>query len=188
MSRRYVVQLLTASRLAFAATVAVLTIWSASSRAALWASFVLVLSIEVTDFLDGLLARRWAVVTDFGKMFDPYADAVSRLIVFWSLSRIGYCWSVVPLVLAVRDVTVAYIRVSLSRSGRDVSARWPGKIKAWIHGICAGFLFGSPLILGVEVAEAAVAPASILVILSTIVALIDHLVAARTALREQLTR
>jgi CDP-diacylglycerol--glycerol-3-phosphate 3-phosphatidyltransferase len=183
MTRRGFVQWLTASRLLFAAVVAVLTLWSGECRAALWASFALVLLIDLTDLLDGHLARRWGVVTDFGKFFDPYADAASRLTVFWAASQLGFCWTLVPLVLAVRDLTVAYVRVALSKTGGDVSARWTGKLKAWVHAVCGAFCFGAPLLFGTEVSEAAVVPVSLLVIAATLMAMIHHLLAACGAIR-----
>ncbi len=143
-----IVNLLTGSRLAFAATVALLTLWSAHERWAVLASVGLVALIELTDLLDGYLARSRGAVSEFGKMFDPYADSISRLTVYWSLAVVGRCWAVLPLVMAVRDVTVSYSRILMTQRGQDVSARYTGKLKAIVQGVCALLLMAGPLYWG----------------------------------------
>ena len=136
---------LTVSRVGFAIALAIFlpgrqdTMWGACIGLAL------VLLIEFTDALDGYFARRWRVVTRLGKMLDPYTDSVSRLIVFWTLARSDRCLEIVPLLMAIRDITCAYARIALSMSGRDVSARMTGKIKAVVQGFAAGFLVGGPI-------------------------------------------
>jgi CDP-diacylglycerol--glycerol-3-phosphate 3-phosphatidyltransferase len=170
---------LTASRLGFAVGVAVLTIWSGASVWAILASGALIGLIELTDFLDGQLARRHGLVSDFGKMFDPYADSISRLIVYWSLAVIGRCPAVVPLVMAVRDVTVSYSRIQLTRRGRDVSARWTGKLKALVQGIAAPILMMGPVLPYWEQAETyAVYGLSGAVLLITLASMLDYVRAA----------
>ena len=114
----------------------------------MWATctgLALVLVIEFTDAFDGYCARRFGVVSRLGKMLDPYMDSVSRLIVFWTLARSERCLAIVPLLMAIRDITCAYARIALSMSGRDVSARITGKIKAVVQGFAAGFLVAGPI-------------------------------------------
>jgi phosphatidylglycerophosphate synthase len=81
-------------------------------------------------------------------MFDPYADSVSRLTIYWALAVVGRCLAVVPLVMAVRDVTVGYSRLLMERSGQDVAARWTGKLKAVVQGAAAPVLMAGPLFWG----------------------------------------
>jgi CDP-diacylglycerol--glycerol-3-phosphate 3-phosphatidyltransferase len=183
MTKPRFIQLLTASRLFLAAAVAVLLTAAGPVDWALAVTFVLIGLIELTDLFDGHLARRWQVVSTFGKMFDPFCDAVSRLTVYWSLSQVGLCWTVVPLVMAVRDVTVAYIRAAKAGAGGDVSARWPGKLKAWIHGL-TGLVLVLAALLAPDIVAYLVAPASIAVMFFSLAALADHLIAAWPALRE----
>jgi len=140
-----VVNAITGLRLLLAAAVAVLTLWSGDRTWAVAASVLLVVGIEVSDLLDGHLARSRGAVTQFGKMFDPYADSVSRLTVFWSLAVVGRALAVLPLVMAVRDVTVSYARIIMARTGRDVSARYTGKLKAVVQGAGGVVLMAAPL-------------------------------------------
>ncbi len=101
--------------------------------------------IEVTDVMDGFLARRWGVVTEWGAMLDPYADSTARLVVYWTLAVSGLASVLVPLVMALRDITVAYCRVTLTRGGQSVSAKLSGKIKAVVQGAAAFGLVTGPL-------------------------------------------
>ncbi len=98
---------------------------------------VILLACETTDIMDGLLARRFGVVTEWGAMLDPLTDSITRLIVFWSLAEIGLVYALVPLVMALRDIVVAYARIVLTRQGHTVSAKLSGKIKAIVQAVGA---------------------------------------------------
>ncbi len=90
--------------------------------------------IEMSDLLDGLLARFLKRASEWGAILDPYADSVSRVVVFWALARADLALWVTPLVMALRDITVAYSRIVLMRRGGSVSARLSGKVKAVVQG------------------------------------------------------
>src|SRR5690606_15897420 len=119
---RYVlVQVVTLARVPLAIALAVILQSNESlTMGVLVACSVLLAISEVTDFLDGQLARRLGVVSETGAMLDPYSDSVSRLIVYWSLAQRDLTLSFVPLVMAVRDVTVAYCRITWVRQGKSV--------------------------------------------------------------------
>ena len=179
MNRKALVQIVTLSRILLASAVAVLTTWGDETWA-VWASLAIIVICELTDLIDGMLARRWKVVSDFGRMLDPYADSVSRVIIYWSLARMGRTWEFVFIVMAARDVLVAFIRLNLASAGRDVGARRFGKLKAMIQGLCAILLMSGPLYWGYAAGlEAWMVPVlSLLVVAATLTAFMDHLVAA----------
>ena len=85
----------------------------------------------LTDFLDGFLARRWEVVSDFGRMIDPIAD---KLLVAGCL--IGFCvitqgdpFIMVPaLAIIGRDILVSGAREHAALSGRAMP---PTKLAKW---------------------------------------------------------
>jgi CDP-diacylglycerol--glycerol-3-phosphate 3-phosphatidyltransferase len=108
---------------------------------------LLILLMETSDLLDGILARKYAVTSELGAMSDPYSDSTSRLIVFWAFACEGSALAFVPLVMALRDVTVAYSRILLTRYGRSVRANWSGKIKAAVQAGAAMGLVLSPLVI-----------------------------------------
>jgi len=132
--RRFLaVQVLTLSRIPLAVLFALLLVNLEWGLGSFLICFVLLLAIELTDLLDGIVARRLGLVTEWGAMLDPYADSTARLIVFWALASEHLVLGLVPLVMALRDVSVAYCRIILSRHGQSVSARLSGKIKAVVQ-------------------------------------------------------
>jgi CDP-diacylglycerol--glycerol-3-phosphate 3-phosphatidyltransferase len=137
---------LTLVRIPLAAAFAVLLLAAPQAPWRLWACVAIVVAIELSDLADGMLARRQRVASELGAALDPYADSVSRLTVYWSLAAAGLALWPVPLVMAVRDVTVAYSRILLARRGRTVAAAASGKIKAICQGAAALGLLLVPLL------------------------------------------
>ncbi len=145
MSSHLLVQSLTAVRVPLAIAFAVVLLSSTADSTRVLVCLTLLVLQEVSDALDGALARRLGLVSRWGQMFDPFADSVSRLIVYWALAGAGLALAVVPLVMALRDITVAYSRLVAADHGGSVSARLSGKIKACVQGIAALYLTASPL-------------------------------------------
>jgi CDP-diacylglycerol--glycerol-3-phosphate 3-phosphatidyltransferase len=171
--RHLLINLLTGSRLGLGALVAALTPWSGTRTWAIVLATALVLAIEMTDLADGYLARRHNVVSQFGKVFDPFSDSVARITVFWSLAVIGRCLTFVPLVMAVRDISVAYLRLVMIRRGWDASARFSGKAKALVMGVCALLLTSGPLYWG-QAQGAVVIGLSLSVVAVCVISLADY--------------
>ncbi len=171
------VNLVTGSRVGLAVAVAALSPWSGTERWAIIAATALVVLVEVTDLADGYLARLHGVVSDWGKMFDPYSDSVARLTIYWSLAVIGRCWVFLPLVMAVRDVTVSYARILMTRQGQSVAARLTGKLKAWVQGVGALVLISGPLYWGTA-GPAVIHITSACVLLITAGSMFDYAAAA----------
>lgn len=115
------------------------------SPAVLIVCAALLVLLELTDLFDGILARKTGSVTEWGAMLDPYADSIARITVYWALAYRGLAMALVPLVMACRDVTVAYCRILLMRSQKSVSARWSGKIKAQFQSVGSVLLLLGPL-------------------------------------------
>ena len=138
-------QVLTGSRIPIAIATAVFLLRESEFASKFWwLSLVGVILVELTDGLDGFLARKHGLTTTFGGMFDPYADAASRFLVFWGLSGSGYCAAYVLPIIVIRDLSVAYIRTWLTMHGLSVGARTSGKIKAVAQGAVAVILTLGP--------------------------------------------
>jgi CDP-diacylglycerol--glycerol-3-phosphate 3-phosphatidyltransferase len=99
-----------------------------------WALFLAVF-FEVTDMVDGYLARRFQQTSQLGKILDPLADSVSRFTVFLGFLNMGWAsvWAVAPIFW--RDSIVSTIRVLAASQGVIVSARFAGKVKAIVQGV-----------------------------------------------------
>ena len=131
------VQGMTASRLLWAAVFALVFLRATPGPGRLASCLTLWALIELSDLLDGWLARRWNVVSSWGERFDPLADSLARFTVYWALAVGGAAWSIVPWVMAVRDILVAYARMAWVAEGRSAKARPSGKVKAWVQGVGA---------------------------------------------------
>ncbi len=126
----FLVQIFTLARVPLAVLFA-MALWSKwEPRMNLIVSLILLLLIEATDAFDGKIARRFGLTSEYGATLDPYADSISRLIVYSSLASKNLVLFLVPLCMAVRDITVAYARIALATKKISVSARISGKIKA----------------------------------------------------------
>ena len=114
-----------------------------------WIVFFL---IELSDLLDGYLARRLNQNSEWGKVLDPFADSLSRLTYFACFAGAGIMPLWIFLLLLYRDLGVAYIRIFTSRSGAVMGARLSGKVKAWVYaaGGVAGMARRSSVLLGIE--------------------------------------
>lgn len=118
----------------------------APSLARIVVAVLLLAAMEISDILDGAMARRHGVTSEWGAMLDPFADSFCRLVVFWTLASAGYALWLTVLVMALRDVTVSYSRVTLTRFGRTVKAKRSGKIKAIVQAVAAFAIVLGPLL------------------------------------------
>jgi len=109
-----------------------------AAPAALWALWILFGIIEITDFVDGRIARRTDSVTPLGKVFDPFADSFARLTYFLSYLVTGIMPGWVFLILLYRDLGISFIRLMVMSKGIALAARMSGKIKAWVYAVAGG--------------------------------------------------
>ncbi len=130
---------------------------------------------EITDVLDGYLARRFQQVSPFGKLFDPYCDSVYRLSVFFSLAMADIFPYAVVWVMALRDVTVSYGRMAALARGQILSARSSGKIKAIVQAVASlGVVFIRAIELDEGFVTTATHAAAYTVIAITLWSMVDY--------------
>ena len=114
----------------------------------LWTLF---LAIEISDLLDGQAARRQGTVSDFGKIFDPFADVVARITYFvcFASSGIMPVWAL--LAILYREFGQLFLRMILAGKSVVMGARPGGKIKAVFYMVagCASLILDSAIRLAV---------------------------------------
>ena len=91
--------------------------------------------IELTDLIDGKVARKLDQTSDTGKLLDPFADSLSRLTYFLCFAIAGIMEVWIFLILLYRDLSVSFVRLLMAKKGIVMSARMSGKIKAWVYAV-----------------------------------------------------
>ncbi|GHV82148.1 CDP-diacylglycerol--glycerol-3-phosphate 3-phosphatidyltransferase [Spirochaetia bacterium] len=102
----------------------------------LWALFII---SEITDLVDGRVARRQNTVGDFGKLYDPFADVLVRITYFLCFVIDGILPVILFLLVLYREFGIQFLRVLMMRKGVAMGARWGGKIKAVTYMIAGAF-------------------------------------------------
>ncbi len=100
---------------------------------ALWAALGLMLLAELTDFIDGEIARRYGQETELGRLADPVCDSVYHLSVFLAFLAMGWMAAWMLFVIYARDLMVPYLRTFARQSGHDLQVLASGKIKTAVH-------------------------------------------------------
>ena len=96
-----------------------------------------------TDFLDGHLARKWNMVTDFGKFADPLADKLLTTVAFIYMMRDGVCNPVVLCIILAREFAVSGLRMVAAgaKDGKVIAANMWGKVKTVLQMLSIIFYF-----------------------------------------------
>ena len=123
---------------------------------------------ELTDLLDGMVARKTGTAGPLGGILDPLADSLARLTMYFAMALAGWITIAVPLAMTARDIVVAYTRIVQALTGGKTSARTSGKLKAFVQG--AGIFI--IIILGLAASQARLDPNLVQVIRAVIAALI----------------
>jgi CDP-diacylglycerol---glycerol-3-phosphate 3-phosphatidyltransferase len=109
------------------------------------AAFTTFAVASITDKIDGDLARRYDLVTDFGKIADPIADKALTGAALIGLSVLGELWWWVTAVILVREVGITLLRFVVIRYG-VIPASKGGKLKTLLQVVAIGlFLIPGPL-------------------------------------------
>lgn len=101
-----------------------------------YAALAIFIIASLTDMLDGKIARKYNLVTDFGKFADPLADkilVVAAMLWFVECGRMP-AWMV--MIVITREFAVSGLRMIASDNGRVIAAGWSGKVKTASTMVC----------------------------------------------------
>lgn len=132
---------------------------------------VLFIVASLTDFVDGHIARKYNMVTDFGKMLDAIVDKVLVNAILVILASTGFISAIIPVVIVVRDIVVDTIKMVAGNKGRVVAAIYTGKIKTacMMVGITLTLFYNLPFELwNIRVSDALLIIAAVLSVVSAI--------------------
>lgn len=101
----------------------------------LWAlSLLFIFGVgELTDLLDGILARKLNQTSELGKLLDPFADVVSRLTFFLALLLADILPFWFFAIVLYRELGITFWRLHLVQSKVVLAASLGGKTKAWLY-------------------------------------------------------
>ena len=113
-----------------------------------YAALAIFIIASLTDLLDGKIARKYNLVTDFGKFADPLADKILVVAaLLWFVER-GRMPAWMLMIVITREFAVSGLRMIASDNGRVIAAGWSGKVKTASTMVCIAVM----LLMGPTVA------------------------------------
>lgn len=132
---------------------------------------VLFVIASLTDFVDGKIARKYNLITDFGKMIDAIADKVLVNSVLIILASLGFISAIIPVVIIFRDTVVDSIKMIAGNKGHVVAAIKTGKYKTacMMIGVTLTLFYNLPFELwNIKVSDVLLILACVLSVISAI--------------------
>ncbi len=145
-----------------------------------WIAFGLFIAASLTDFLDGYIARKNNLVTDFGKFADPLADKLlvcSALICLLALSKINVY---IVLIIIARDFIISGFRLVAAGKGIVIAADWSGKVKTALQMVMILFVIADIKFLAIVTIILEIA-----VVILTVSSLLECLIKNKNVLAEK---
>lgn len=154
-------------------------------------ALLLFIAASLTDMIDGKIARKYNLITNFGKFLDPIADKMLTTAAFLAFIQLnigaGIVW--VTFIVLIREFMITSIRLSAATTGKVIAANSWGKAKtvaqmvAIIFGIFAQFLMfdlgaGSDTLAGIifsSITSGLLWLSTILTVISGVIYLMDNI-------------
>lgn len=146
-----------------------------------WVALGVFIVASLTDMLDGKIARKYNLVTNFGKFMDPLADKLLVCSALIALSDIGRMPAWIVIVIIARDFIISGFRLVAAEKGVVIAAGWSGKIKTTVQMIMVCFLVAD---LGGKVFYVIDQVLIYLALVLTIVSLLDYLIHNKAVLKD----
>ena len=148
-------------------------------------ALVIFIVASLTDFLDGKIARKYNLVTNFGKFMDPLADKLlvcSALICFVDMHRMP-TW--VVLIIISREFIISGFRLIAVEKGVVIAANYWGKVKTVVQMVMSIVLILDFSFSGAELLEWILIWAAVVL---TVISLLDYIYKNRAVLSDTETR
>ena len=92
-----------------------------------WVSLAIFIIASLTDMLDGKIARKYNLITDFGKFMDPLADKLLVCSAMICLIELGRIPSWIVVIIIAREFIISGFRLIAADNGRVIAASYWGK-------------------------------------------------------------
>ena len=94
-----------------------------------WTALAIFIIASLTDMLDGKIARKYNLITDFGKFMDPLADKLLVCSAMIGLIELGRIPSWIVIIIIAREFVISGFRLIAADNGRVIAASYWGKFK-----------------------------------------------------------
>lgn len=119
---------------------------------AMWVATGVYIIAAATDFVDGKVARKYNMVSNFGKFIDPIADKVlvtAAFIMIIDNGAIPVIYGVIGVIIIItREFLISGLRQCAAVSGKAIAADMFGKIKTFVQDITAPIIMMLPVLVG----------------------------------------
>lgn len=119
-------------------------LWFAGAPFASWLAaasgiglLVIYVICELTDFFDGYIARKYHMVTDLGKVLDPFSDVLIRMTYFLCFASVGLMPVWAFAIILYREFGILFVRMLSMKKGIVLAANGWGKGKAVLYAVSA---------------------------------------------------
>ncbi len=134
-----------------------------------------------TDMLDGKIARKYNLVTNFGKFMDPLADKLLVCSALICLIELGKISSIIVLVIIAREFIISGFRLVAADKGVVIAAGYWGKLKTVVQMVMIVVVLLDIPFVAFEILGQVLIWASLVL---TVVSLVDYLVKNKEVLKE----
>ena len=94
-----------------------------------WVALALFVIASLTDFADGYIARKYNLITNFGKFMDPLADKILTISGMICLIELGRIPSWIVVIIVAREFIISGFRLVAAENGVVIAANYWGKFK-----------------------------------------------------------
>ena len=91
--------------------------------------------MEISDVLDGKIARKNQLVSDLGKVFDPFSDSLMHLSFFALFVRFKQISFIAFYLILMRELSIVFVRLILVKCGKSLPANIFGKFKTVFYAV-----------------------------------------------------
>jgi len=137
--KQHIPNILSLSRVVLAPPLIFLYLTKSFTAAVL--ALILLILLEITDALDGYFARRFNLVSDIGKIIDPFTDTVLHLTIFSIFLYDGSMPLWMYLISLYRDMLSMFLRILSAMRGIALAAKFSGKLKTLARAGAVGIIF-----------------------------------------------
>ncbi|MCR5626174.1 MAG: CDP-diacylglycerol--glycerol-3-phosphate 3-phosphatidyltransferase, partial [Lachnospiraceae bacterium] len=147
-----------------------------------WIALAIFIIASLTDMLDGMIARKYNLVTNFGKFMDPLADKMLVCSALICLCEFGMLEGWIVILIVVRDFIISGFRLVASDKGVVIAASYWGKFKTALQMIMICLIIAdlpfAPYVILTNIVK-------YVAVILTVISLVDYLYKNRDVLKDE---